>query len=319
MGSSKSALDKDFDLLVIGETLVEFSCDGDVVGDEAFKKDVGGADIVVAASAARLGSRVQLISAVAQDPFHYFVRQRLAAQNIDISFLNTCEGYNGLYFTSSNRQESREYLIHHPGTASRHISPAFVKDDLVGNAKIVYASSELQSVSRQTRYAISKAFNFAQQNNTMVAYDPNLRLMRWSLDEARECLWSVLPLLDVIFLSAPEESKALFGYEHAFEVIGFLRDRNVNMAVVVKMGTGGCMVGYDGKIKHIPLPSTDGLKDFTSPILVGSAFNGAFLYWMAREDKDDPFEAAEFANEVALFKGIKGAGIDSLPTVNDMA
>ena len=32
----------------------------------------------------------------------------------------------------------------------------------------------------------------------------------------------------------------------------------------------------------------------------------------------DPFTAAEFANSVALYKAIKGGGIDSLPTAADL-
>jgi hypothetical protein len=47
-----------------------------------------------------------------------------------------------------------------------------------------------------------------------------------------------------------------------------------------------------------------------------SAFNGGFLHCIAKGF--DPFAAAEFANSVALFKAIKGGGIDSLPTAEDL-
>jgi len=304
---------KDFDLLVIGETLVEFGCEDSVVADDSFKKDIGGADIVVAAAAARLGSRVQLLSAIARDPFHSFIREQLHANGINIDYVNTCQGYNGLYFTSSRNHEEREYLIHHPGTASQHIQPPLIYDDMIENAKIVYASSELQSVSRQTRHAISKAFIFANTNDVMVAYDPNLRLQRWALEEAKESLWNVFSLIDVIFLSSPEESKALLGYERPLDVIGFLWDRGIE-TVVVKVGPQGCVVGYDKKIREFPLP--DVTEAFRAPILVGSAFNGGFLHGIARGC--DPFTAAELANSVALYKGLKGAGIGSLPTAEDL-
>jgi len=147
----------------------------------------------------------------------------------------------------------------------------------------------------------------------MVAYDPNLRLQRWSLEDAKESLWSVLPLIDVIFPSAPAESKALFGYERPLDVIGFLWDRGVSI-VVVKTGPDGCLVGYDGKIQEFSQQHVDEkLKDVT---LIGSAFNGGFLHCIARGF--DPFTAAEFANSVSLYKGIKGGGISSLPTSGDL-
>ncbi len=304
---------RDYDLLVIGECFVEFRCDGDIIHSETFEKGIGGADLVVAAAASRLGSGVQMVSAVARDSFHTFIRERLLSQGINIDHVVTSKGYNGIYFSSTRHPDVREYLIHHPGNASKNIIPSMIYDDLIENCKIVYASSELQSVSKAARHTIFKAFHFAHSNDIMVAYDPNLRLQRWSLDDAKECLWGVLPLLDVIFTSAPEETKALFGYERPLDVIGFLWDRGVHI-VVVKTGPDGCLVGYDGKIEEFPhQTSTDAVENRT---LIGSAFNGGFLHCIARGF--DPFTAARFANGVALYKGIKSGGIDSLPTTDDL-
>jgi 2-dehydro-3-deoxygluconokinase len=300
-------------MLVIGESFVEFGCDGDVGLCSTFEKDIGGADVVVAAAAARLGSGVSFVSSIARDPFHGMIRERLLAQGINIDHVITSQGYNGIYFTSSRYPEQREYLIHRPGNAADKMSPAMIYDDLIDNCKIVYASSELQSVSRSARHTIFKAFTYAHSNNTMVAYDPNLRLQRWSLDDAKEALWSVLPLVQVIFPSAPDESKALFGYERPTDIIGFLWDQNVQ-TVVVKTGPDGCVVGHDGTIEEFPqIVSSNPTKSVT---LIGSAFIGGFLHCIARGH--DPFSAAKFANSVALFKGITGPGICALPTANDL-
>jgi 2-dehydro-3-deoxygluconokinase len=304
---------RDYDVLAIGECYVEFRCDGDLCLCAAYEKDIGGADAVVAATAARLGSGVSFISAIARDPFAGFIRERLLAQGINIDHVVPGGGYNGIYFTSSRFPEQREYLFHRPGNAADSIVPSMIYDELVDNCKIVYASSELQSVSRPARHTIFKAMEFAHRNKTMVAYDPNLRLQRWSLDDAKESLWSVLPFVDVIFPSAPDESKALFGYERPTDVVGFLWDRNVQI-VVVKTGIGGCVVGYDGKIEEFPQENP--AEPIASVTLIGSAFIGGFLHCIARGH--DPFKAARLANSVALFKGMKGGGIDALPTANDL-
>ncbi len=301
------------DLLVLGEILVEFRCDGDIAVSEKFKKDIGGADVYTAGAAARLGSGVSFVSAVARDPFHGFIRERFGAQSINIDHVVTVDGYNGIYFVSSRYPDSREYLYHRTGTAAGSIVPSMVYDDLLTDSKIVYASSELQSVSKSTRHAVFKAFHYAHVSDVMVAYDPNLRLNRWALDDAKESLWSVLPFIDVIFPSAPDETKALIGYERPLDVIGFLWDRGVSM-VVVKMGPRGCMVGYDGKIEEIPLPRH--ADDVEHPALIGSAFNGGFLHCIARGH--DPFTAAQLAQSVAVYKGICGNGIESLPTADDL-
>jgi len=303
----------DYDVLVLGECFVEFRCEGDICRTSNYEKDVGGADTVVAATAARLGSGVSMVSSIARDPFHGLLRERLSSQGINIDHIITSKGYNGIYFTSTRSPELREYLVHRPGSAAEYITPSMIYDDLIEDAKIVYASSELQSVSKAARHTVFKAFHLAHSNDIMVAYDPNLRLQRWSLEDAKESLWSVLPLIDVIFPSAPDESKALFGYERPLDVIGFLWDRGISI-VVVKTGNGGCVVGYDGKIEEFQQVETeDSVNDLT---LIGSAFCGGFLHSIARGF--DPFSAARFANSVALYKGIKGGGIQSLPTRDDL-
>jgi 2-dehydro-3-deoxygluconokinase len=305
---------RDFDLLVLGETFVEFRTDGDVAYCDSYAKDVGGADVYVAATATRLGSAVSLVTAIGRDPFQSMIRDSLLSQGVNIDNAITSDGFNGVYFTSSRQPQAREYLYHHVGSASSKITPNLIYDDLIENAKIVYASSELQSVSKAARHAVFKAFHFAHINDIMVAYDPNLRLHRWSLDDAKESLWSVLPLIDVVFPSAPDESKALFGYERPLDVIGFLWDRGVSI-VAVKTGAGGCMVGYDGKIEEFTLDGYEG--DAKHMTLIGSAFNGGFLHGIARGY--DPFTAAKLANSIALYKGINGDGITSLPTREDLA
>jgi 2-dehydro-3-deoxygluconokinase len=310
----KPAYVRDFDLLVIGETFVEMRCEGDVALSEKFHKSIGGSDIVTAVTAARLGSAVSLVSAIACDPFHAFTREALVGQGINIDHAITCQGYNGVYLTNPRNGDEREYLFHRPGSAAQSITPALIYDDLIENSKIVYASSELQAVSKAARHTVFKAFHLAHINDIMVAYDPNLRLRLWSLDDAKECLWSVLPLVDVMLPSAPDESKALFGYERPLDVIGFLWDRGVSI-VAVKNGDKGCLVGYQGKIEEFPVPAGKGtVTDLT---LIGSAFNGGFLHSIARGF--DPFSAAQFANNVALFKGIKGGTIESLPTKQDLS
>ncbi len=303
----------DFDLLVVGETYLEFRCKGDVSVADSYERDIGGADLVVASTAARLGSSVGLISAIARDPFHAFMRERLLAQGINTDHVVTVQGYNGIYFCSERHSQEREYLFHRPGSAALSVTPALVYDDLIDSSRIVYASSELQSVSKSARHTVFKALHYAHANDIMAAFDPNLRLQRWALDDAKEALWGVLPLLDVVLPSAPEETKALFGYERPLDVIGFLWDRGVSI-VVVKTGPAGCVVGYDGKVEEISLPEQEQVSDTT---LIGSVFNGAFLHAVARGR--DPFEAARYAGLVAAVKGHRGGGVANLPREDELA
>ncbi|MFW5960383.1 MAG: PfkB family carbohydrate kinase [Chitinivibrionales bacterium] len=304
---------KDNDLLVIGEIFIEFSCIGDISATDNYERDAGGNDIYVAATASRLGASVSLVSVLARDPFQSMLRNNLLEYGLNLDNVVTGEGFNGIYFLNSHGKREREYLYNRRGNAIEILNPSMVYDDLILNSRIVYASSETQSYSRDCRHTIFKAFQAAHVNNIMTAYDPNLRLHNCSLLDAKENLWSVLPLLDVLFISSPEEAKALIGYERPVDIIGFFWDRGVSI-VVVKNGKYGCMVGYNGQVENFSFEGDE--HNVKYPGLIGSVFNGAYLYAVTRGK--DAFTAAPIALNATSYKGNKGNGLSHLPEIEDL-
>lgn len=299
---------RDLDLLILGEVYTEFnSPTRDIKEGTPYQQNMGGSDIYTAVSAARNGSKTALMSAIGRDPFGKLIRTQLENENINTDYILSTTGYNGIYFASDDAPEEREYLYHRPGSALESFTPNSIDDTLIGSTKIVYSSSEFQSISRACKQSVFKAFYSAHTNDTMVAYDPNLRLHRQSLEATQENLWSILPFVDVMLPSAPSESKAIFGYERAIDIIGFLWDRGINV-VAVKTGPDGCMIGYDGKLEEFKsnVDSTQ-IKSLT---LAGSVFNGAFLNHIAKGF--DPFSAGRFAIEITDQKIISGSTYNSI-------
>ncbi|MGM0444275.1 MAG: sugar kinase [Fibrobacterota bacterium] len=309
---AKPAYLREFDLTVLGEVFVEFLCEGIPLSRaETFERSIGGDAVYTAVTAARHNSRIQLISAVARDPYHTLIRSTLRDEGINTDLLRSVMGFNGITLVDDceGSGDLREYQFNRPGTATEHINGSVIDTDIITNSRIIYSSGEFQAISRECRQTLFKAFYTAHTNECMVAFDPNIRLHRWSLDDAREAIWSIMPFLDVMLPSAPQESQALFGYERPVDIIGFLWDRGVNIAVV-KNGKNGCLVGYDGRIEEYMLPEPSSpVRHF---VHIGSVFNGAFLSALAKGM--DPFEAARFAVKTATEKGMAGNGIKSIPS-----
>ncbi len=299
---------RDFDLLILGEIFAEFSSEGALANSSEFAQNMGGADIFTAVTAARQGSKTGLISAIARDPFAKMLRQQLSEESINTDYVISASGYNGIYFTNDEESDKREYLYNRPGSVLDSFSASMIDDSLIESTRIVYSSSEFQAVSKSCRQAVFKAFYSAHTNDTMVAYDPNLRASRNSIEDTQEAVWSILPFVDVMLPSAPEETKALFGYERPVDVIGFLWDRGVHV-VAVKNGANGCMVGYDGKLEEFTVPELN--NNAKSLSLIGSTFNGAFLSSIAAGH--DPFTAGKLAVEISSAKGCAGSGYNSIP------
>ncbi len=267
----------------------------------------------MAASAARLGSKVDLITAIGLDPFGEHIRQECGRENIDLSNAQTVEGYNGVYASTAGDADLREFAFYRPGSAALALNSSLIHDEHIKRAKIVHSSSITQSVSPGARKAVFKALELCHLNGGMTSYDPNLRLRLWSLEDAKEAIWSVLPFIDVIFPSAPDETKVLFGYERPIDVIGFLWDHGINV-VAVKNGDQGCVIGYDGKVEEIPAASVAIPASYTC---IGSAFCGGFLHGIVRGF--DPFKAARIAVEVAARKLAGQGGMRSLPRSKEIS
>lgn len=301
---------REYDLTVLGEIYAELSSPNKIAESSTFNQSIGGTETYTAVTAARAGSFVQYISAVARDPFQSAILRSLDGEGINTDNIVATSGYNGIYFLEEYNNDSREYLYHRPGNAVNSITPDIVDDHIITQTRVLFSSSEFQSISKECRQTVFKAFYSAHTNNTTVAYDPNLRLQRWSIDDAREAVWGIMPFIDIMFPSTPDESKALFGYDRPVDVIGFLWDRGVNI-VVVKDGANGCMVGYDGKLEKFTYPSPS--KSVKHLALIGGVFNGAFLSSIA--SGYDPFTAGKLAVEIATQKGMEGIGIKSIPKI----
>ncbi|ERP32160.1 PfkB family carbohydrate kinase [Chitinivibrio alkaliphilus] len=313
---SKPAHLREYDLTILGELFVEFLAEDAPLADaRTFSRSIGGDATYTAVTAARQLAKVQYLSAIGRDPYHALIRSSLKDENINTDLLISVFGNNGINLidTGVESEDLREYQFNRPGTAAKEITPSLIDKSIITNSRIVYGSGEFQAISKECRQTLFKAFYTGHTNECMVAYDPNLRLHRWSLEDAREALWSILPFVDVLLPSAPQETKALFGYERPVDVIGFLWDRGVNV-VVVKNGPAGCMVGYNGKIEEYTCPPTQ--EKFTAFVHIGSVFNGAFLSSIAKGY--DPFHAARDAMQITYEKGASGNGIPHIPAFHKL-
>ena len=119
-----------------------------------------------------------------------------------------------------------------------------------------------------------EAFRVSRERNVATAFDTNLRLGLWSLEEAREALDEIIPYVDILLPSAPEESEALFGTDDARAVIGRAREMGVKM-VAVKCGAEGAVLGLDDGIHEIPAYVPERVSDTSG---AGDVFNGGLLY-----------------------------------------
>ena len=77
--------------------------------------------------------------------------------------------------------------------------------------------------------------------------------------------------------------------------------------LVVTLGAEGALVHYAGEQRHIPAPRVTEID----PTGCGDIF--ATIFFMCLQDGDNPWMAAQIANQVAA-SGATRVGLDSVPT-----
>ena len=301
------------DIVAIGECMVEFFAEEGLATAPAFIRAFGGDTLNVAAAAARLGSHAGFVTRAADDPFGEYLLQGWRGLGIDVSRVRKVNGFNGIYFISILPGGQREFTYYRKGSAASTLEPADLDLPYLASARVVHASGITQAISASCRAAVREAFCGVKTagGRALVSFDPNLRTQLWPVAEARAGLDAVLPFVDILLPSAPEETEQLVGIADPEAVVRHFWGRGVK-TVVVKNGPGGCVVGAEGRIASLPAYPVNAV-DTTG---TGDAFNGAFLHGVVQGM--GPVEAARLGNITAALKARGRGAVRSLPARDEV-
>jgi 2-dehydro-3-deoxygluconokinase len=292
----------------MGESLVEFFADEPMATAPAFTKAVGGDTFNMCCAAARIGGRSGYVTRVGDDPFADYLLGTWRGAGVDTSRAPVVEGFNGVYFISNFGDGQREFTYYRAGSAPSRITPDDLDPAYIGGGRFFFVSGISQAISPSARRTVRAAVEMAKAGGARVAFDTNLRVKLWSLAEARAALDEVLPFVDVILPSAPEESEALLGLTDPEAVVEHFWRRGVP-TVAVKCGPDGCVVGADGALARVPAYRVNPVVDTTG---AGDAFDAAFLVGLARGR--DPVAAARMGVVLAGLKCRGRGATASLPS-----
>lgn len=268
----------ELDIISIGECMIEMFCEGPLASTDTYTRTFAGDTMNMLVAASRLGAKTGYVTHVGNDPFQDFLTGAWRSEGIDLRCATPLDRPNGLYFISILPGGEREFTYYRAGSAASFLEPADIDPDYIGSAKVVYASGITQAISKSARAAVLEAFRIARERNVATAFDTNLRLGLWSLEEARAALDEILPHVDILLPSAPEESEALFGTGDPRVVVESARERGVEL-VAVKCGAAGAVLGLGDEIHELPAYVPENVSDTSG---AGDVFNGGLLYGLTR-------------------------------------
>lgn len=291
---------KQFDLIGIGECMVECYADQPLGTTPTLNRSCGGDVLNTLVTASRLGLRTAFISQVGNDPFGPGLLQSWQEEGINTEHSPLVPGENGIYFISLLEGGEREFTYRRAGSAASEIQPDQLNPDFVTSSRMLMVSGITQAISESAQKTILEAVRIAKSAGVQVIYDPNHRPRLWSdrggPAAARAAFDEILPMVDILLPSFPADlsflNPDLDSQKAALEVFSSLHP-----FVVLKSGEDGAFYHHTGRSGHVPAVKVDQVTDTTG---AGDCWNGAFLFCIL-QGKSVP-DAIRFAHQVAAAK-----------------
>jgi 2-dehydro-3-deoxygluconokinase len=297
-----------FDVTALGEPMIEFNQTRP--GEPTYLQGFGGDTSNAAIAAARSGARTAYLTRIGNDSFGAMLLGLWQAEQVDTSAIEADPAApTGIYFVTHG-PDGHEFTYRRAGSAAARMSPDWLQQQatqaVLRSTKFLHVSGISLAISPQARETALFAMRQARAAGAQVAFDANLRLKLWTLEEAREGIAQAMAACDV-FLPSIDDITGLNGMTDPRDVIAWGHEAGAS-TVVVKLGAQGCVVS-DGQRQQAWPGRRVQAVDATG---AGDCFSGNLLARLAAGD--DVFSAARYANAAAAL-AVQGWGaVAPLPT-----
>ncbi len=282
---------KSFDLISLGECLVEFSR----MPIGSFHAAYAGDAFNTLFYASRLGLRTGFISTLGNDLFTQMLEEDIKREGIDTThLLKIADRNNGLYFIDLD--EEGEYTFHfwRENSAARETLARQNIDDLVEYASRSYLfliTGVTLSILHEPNRLVTLLSRL--RGKTRIVFDTNYRSSLWpSPKEYQNSVRKITPYID-IFLPSRHDLSAAFPDQDLNEVLAEFAE-NGTTVIAVKAGGDGCLLYHDRVLKQFPAIVEEHLVDTTG---AGDAFNAGFLAGLLRNESSE--ECCHLGQETA--------------------
>jgi 2-dehydro-3-deoxygluconokinase len=298
------------DIVAVGEAMIEFNQTG-AGGGRTYLQGFGGDTSNALIAAARLGAKSAYITKVGDDAFGRMLLELWHAEGIDAQGVAVDAGApTGVYFVTHTR-EGHAFSYLRAGSAASRMRPGDVPAQLIERARYLHVSGISQAISPSALETVSRAVEIARAAGVKVAYDPNLRLRLWTLEQARAAILATIPRCDY-FLPSLDDVQRLSGEEDPDSILDWCHRQGAG-TVVLKLGKTGSWISDATGRRRIAAFAVDAV-DATG---AGDCFDGALLARLAAGD--DLGSAARWASAAAALTTTGYGAVAPLPTAQRVA
>lgn len=240
-------MSKEFDVVALGELLIDFTENGTSgQGNPVFEANPGGAPCNVLAMLKRLGHQTGFIGKVGQDMFGLQLEHALKEVGISTEGLVKDKTiHTTLAFVHTLEGGDRDFSFYRNPGADMMLAESELNISMLKGCRMFHFGS-LSMTDEVCRRATKKAIEIAKENGAVISFDPNLREPLWeSLDAAREQIDYGMSQCDILKIS-DNEIEWFTGEQDYDRGVAYLQSRYNARLILVSMGKEGSRAYMNG-------------------------------------------------------------------------
>lgn len=297
-------------IFTLGDALITFnpSTTGPLRYVSSFERKVGGAELNFAIGCARLGLEVKWMSRLGGDEFGKYIYKTVRGEGINMSEVELVDGYpSSLNFKEILEDGSGKTFYYRYESPISTLTPDDIKPELFSDVSYIHLTGVFLAITKSNLPIVLKILEIAKEQGIPVAFDPNIRLKLWTIEEAREAYFTIFPYVDVLLTGLDEikmiiENMPLESFAEKY-AIGQL---------VIKDGANGSKAYIAGEW-YEAAPFNVNPVDTVG---AGDGFDAAYIYGLMNDY--DVQERLTFANAVgAMVTTVKGDN-EGLPEYDEV-
>ena len=308
---------KKFDILTLGELLIDFTHNGvSSQGNGLFEANPGGAVCNVLAMMNKLGHSAAYMGKVGDDIFGHLLKKTLEEVSINTECMQMDkDARTTLAFVANDETGDRSFSFYRNPGADMMFTADEVNEEAIA-ASHMFHFGTLSMTHEGVREATKKALDIAKKNGVMISFDPNLRESLWdSLDTAKEQFAYGMQYCDVLKIS-DNEIQWFTGKEDYEEGVKTLQDTYHIPLIFLSLGRDGSRAYYKDMKVEVPAFVQENTIETTG---AGDTFFGSALHFVLEKglenlSEDDLTEMLTFANAAASIITTRKGALKVMPS-----
>ncbi len=203
----KNVEGKEFDLLSLGEIMLRLSPEGSdrITRGNRFTKQAGGAELNAITGAAMLGARCGIISKLPKNDLGQYIKNRVRLCGVSDDYLvydDSEDARLGVYYYESGAYPRKPRIVYdRKGSSIAKLSVDDFDDSIYSSTRCFHTSGITLALTPQLRETTIEMIKRFKAGGALISFDVNFRGNLWTGAEAKECIESILPYVDIFFCS----------------------------------------------------------------------------------------------------------------------